>query len=321
MRYPQLFLTLAAAVLAFAACGGDPPSEPTPPPPPPPPPGAAPGRYLAWTSTRDGNAEIYAASIVLDDHQNITNHPAQDHSPAFLRNSTKIAFVSDRDGNKEIYSQDLSTGTLTRLTFNSVPDDMPAWSGDGTKLAFVREVAPGHTQIFVMNANGTGQTNISNTPRSDTQPNWRPTQNQLVFASDRDAKYGPGTYLEVYRMNGDGTGVTRLTFNDDGIDYYPTWSPDGVQIAFTTHRPGLTQCYGFALEIFVMESDGSGQRNVTTSCRGDAGATWVRSDRLVVMSDRGNQAQYAWDLYRVDLLDGAAVRLTTTGKESGPSGR
>jgi Tol biopolymer transport system component len=315
-----LVSVLAALPLIVAACSDE---DPITPPPPPPPSGPQPHEfadYIVWTSTRDGNAEIYGARFAHETAHNLSDNPAADYSPALLRHHNKILFVSDRDGPSEIYLHDLVTDAVTRLTHNNVPDDQPAWSSDGDYIAFVREVSPGNTEIFTMWSNGTNEVRLTNSPGQDIQPDWRPNANELVFASDRDKKYADG-YLEVYRMRSDGSDVRRLTHNDDGIDYYPKWSPDGALIAFTTHRPGLNQCYSFALEVFVMESDGSNPRTVSNHCRGDAGAAWITDHVLVILSDRDDLLQYAWDLYWVPLGGGPVSRLTTTGQEAGPNGR
>ena len=73
---------------------------------------------------------------------------------------------------------------------------------------------------------------------------------KVVFVSNRD-----GTE-EIYSMNYDGSGVTRLTENNS-IDLYPDWSPDGSKIAFSSDRSGK-------FEIYVMNADGSAQTQITT---------------------------------------------------------
>jgi Tol biopolymer transport system component len=319
IRMPRRWLVplLAALPLVLTACDSAGPSDDPPPPPPWDPFADA---AVAWARDGDAKWDIYFNRGNDASTQRLTNHPGDDVGPAVHPNRLMVAFSSNRDGDHEILVYDVQGGTLSVLTDNSVSDMQPAWSRDGSKLAFVREVTPGHSQIFVMNADGSGQVNISNSTSNDIQPNWRPTADQLVFASDRDAKYGANTYLEVYRMNADGTGVTRLTFNDDGVDYYPKWSPDGVQIAFTTHRPGLNQCYNFALEVFVMNADGSGPVNASAHCRGDAGATWVNNGELIFMSDRDSEFNYRWDLYRGG-IGGTPRRITTGGDEAGPDAR
>src|SRR5215208_3831615 len=77
---------------------------------------------------------------------------------------------------------------------------------------------------------------------------------KIVFASDRDGvvldPLDPlfGKTYDIYTMNADGSGVTRLT-NDPARDIQPAWSPDGTKIAFVSIRDGNT-------EVYVMNADG-----------------------------------------------------------------
>jgi Tol biopolymer transport system component len=69
-----------------------------------------------------------------------------------------------------------------------------------------------------MNADGTGQTRLTNNPADDYQPAWSRDGSKIAFASERD---GNG---QIYVMNADGTGQTRLT-NNSAYDNKPDWSP------------------------------------------------------------------------------------------------
>ncbi len=73
-------------------------------------------------------------------------------------------------------------------------------------------------------------------PALDFQPRLNPEATQVVFVSERDGN------LELYKINVDGSGLTRLT-NREGTDAMPTWSPDGQQIAFFSERSGSAQLY------------------------------------------------------------------------------
>src|SRR5207248_8779821 len=63
----------------------------------------------------------------------------------------------------------------------------------------------GNDEIYVMNADGSGQVNITNNPAEDTYPVWSPDGSKIAFYSNRD---GNG---EIYVMNADGSGHTTLT--------------------------------------------------------------------------------------------------------------
>jgi len=114
-------------------------------------------------------------------------------------------------------------------------------SEDG-KIAFM-SYRDGDFEIFVMNADGTGVTQLTDNDDRDWPPAWSPNGKQIAFGSDR---YGDS---EIFVMNADGTGVTQLTDNDD-LDRVPVWSPNGKQIAFVSDRYGDR-------EVFVMNADGS----------------------------------------------------------------
>lgn len=102
---------------------------------------------------------------------------------------------------------------------------------------------------------------------------------RIVFESDRDGN------SEIYVMNDDGSGQTRLT-NNSGIDAEPRWSSDGAKIVFV--RDG---------QIYVMNADGSGQTNVSNNSFNDASPSWspdgtrivfTRDNQLYVMNANGS---------------------------------
>ena len=86
------------------------------------------------------------------------------------------------------------TADITRLTNNSSYDYSPSWSPDGTKIAFNSD-RDGYEEIYVMNADGTNQTNISNNNSYDYSPFWSPDGSKIVFVSDRDGNF------EIYVMD------------------------------------------------------------------------------------------------------------------------
>src|SRR3989442_11795477 len=76
-----------------------------------------------------------------------------------------------------------------------------AFPGTNGLIAFTSD-RDGNAEIYTMNADGTGQTNLTNNPFFDCCPAWSPDGTRIAFTSNRDGN------VEIYVMNADGTGVT-----------------------------------------------------------------------------------------------------------------
>jgi Tol biopolymer transport system component len=116
------------------------------------------------------------------------------------------------------------------------------------KIAFATE-AGGSFEIYSMNTDGTGLTNLTKYKTDDISPDWSPDGTKIAYSSWHDDSF------EIYVMNSDGSNPTRLTYSS-GRDDSPSWSPDGKKIAFSSTRNG-------DYEIFVMDSDGQNQMNLS----------------------------------------------------------
>ncbi|HJV32137.1 MAG TPA: hypothetical protein VJ558_08060, partial [Bacillales bacterium] len=96
-----------------------------------------------------------------------------------------------------------------------------------SKIAFASN-RTGNSNIWVMNADGTNPTQLTNVPFDDKNPTWSPDGNQIAFASNRAGDID--LIDSIWVMDNDGTNITQLTNDED--DNQPAWSPDGTQIAF-----------------------------------------------------------------------------------------
>jgi serine/threonine-protein kinase len=208
-----------------------------------------------------------------------------------------------RPARSEVFSISLQEGVPIRVSTGAAYDRQVTFSPTGSKLAF-GTLRDGNAEIYVMNANGTGITNITNNDATDSQPSWSPTGERIAFVSDRE-----GGNAEIYVMRIDGSSVHRLTF-DPGSEWDPAWSPDGQFIAFTSNRGGND-------DIYVMAANGGRVTNITRHAGADRFPTWSpEGTRLAFSSARdGNR-----EIYVVDRNGTNLRRLTIdTGADQGPA--
>lgn len=154
------------------------------------------------------------------------------------------------NGDWEIYSGRTAGHRVedaVRLTNSPGDDKRPVVSSDGRTVAFESK-RDGDLEIYVMNADGSGQKRLTETPGLDREPAFSPNGRRIAFSSNRG---GAGA---IYVMNADGTEPKSLTPADGSTS--PDYSPDGKRIAFA--RGG---------EIWTMDADGGHPQRLTKTLR------------------------------------------------------
>ena len=185
---------------------------------------------LAFHTDRDGNNEIYVMDADGSDPTNLTNHPANDASPAWSPDGQRIAFQSDRNGVPNLYIMRADGSDVIRLTDSAISNVNPAWAPDGSRLAFTSEEHG--WQIHIINADGTGEVQITDLPAFNGTPDWAPTGPASIAFMNEDQHYSSA----IHNVRADGTAMLRLTSGGTYHDLQPAWSPDGEQMAFASER-------------------------------------------------------------------------------------
>ncbi len=229
------------------------------------------GNRLAFTCPMDGNLEICIVDVDGSHLIRLTHNPAMDQSPTWSPDGARIVFASDRTGRFQIYMMDTDGLGQTPLTHTAADELQPAWSPDGRHIAFTsdRVIQDGvllTRDIFVMNADGSNQTNLtrSSTASVSESPAWSPDSSRIAFASNRGE-----LSFQIYTVNADGSDSMRLT-TSQAQDRHPAWSPDGQQIAFDSTRAVMDSSLRLMRDepqIHVMHADGSAQTRITSDIR------------------------------------------------------
>lgn len=146
------------------------------------------GRRFAFSSTHEGNQEIYTAAADGSDLVRLTQSAGVDAHPCWSPDGKTIAFATDRWGGLELASVRSDGSGLVRLTRSPGLDDYPAYSPDGARLAFVSN-RDGQFEVYLAGADGSSPLNLSRHPLRDTFPTWTPDGQGVTFVSNRDGGF------------------------------------------------------------------------------------------------------------------------------------
>lgn len=191
------------------------------------------GSRIAYVSGGGDYAEIWIMNADGSGKSELTNEEGADFDPSWSPDGQQIAFTHFRvtgDVAKprvSVFTVRADGSDKAQLTTDPESGNMyPVWSPDGARIGF-RSVKPGPKyEVHVMNRDGSGEVNLSDTPENDHDFSWSPDSQKLVFVrgAGPDYPYNQDRLTDIYAMNADGSGLVNLT---NKPDWYvnPSWSP------------------------------------------------------------------------------------------------
>lgn len=254
------------------------------------------GTRVAFARAQGGQAGISIIDVNGTGQWMLTtNNLTRDSEPAWSPDGQKIAFVRGYDPTSEgvanlsqcgparIYVTEVD-GVFTNL-INLTPDQSstdPAWSPDGTRIAFASN-KDGNYDIYSMASDGSDVQQLTSTREHEAEPTWSPDGKWIAYASNyvgvevacgfiHTGRGGGDPFSvqpDIYMMSSDGSNQTRLT--ETGNNLEPTWSPDGLSLAFVSF-------YEDDFEICVMNPFHKTPFCITSDSAYKSSPSWSRSD-------------------------------------------
>ena len=166
------------------------------------------GNKMIYTSTKDGDIELYIMDIKTGAEKRITHATGYDGGAWFSPDGKKIIWRASRP----------QTNDALKEYNELLAEDL---------------VAPTSMEIWIANADGSDARQISDFGQANWAPAFMPDSRRIIFASNHE--YKRGFPFNLYTMDGGGKNLQKVS-RDNGFDAFPMFSPDGKKIVFCSNR-------------------------------------------------------------------------------------
>jgi TolB protein len=221
------------------------------------------GKILFTSNMNNTNRNKFEIYMMDPDGRNlvpVTQDTYFHSSPTWSPDHCQIVFTSNHENSsyEDLYMINTDRTGLTQLTNSPGSEKMAAWSPDGKRIAYISLISRETVSVdlFIMNADGSQQVNLTNSPEQERDPEWSPDGKRILFeCSNPTGEYDK--HGGICLIDPDGANFTRITPISENNYMFPTWSPDGMQIALVANLTGQ-------LDIYTIKPDGGDLKQVTS---------------------------------------------------------
>ena len=220
------------------------------------------GRYLAYTSYKEGKPDLYIKNLAEMQEISIAQKGIN-ITPAWAPTKFELAATLSFSGDQEIYLLTGSGKIIKRITRTRGSDVSPTWSPDGKKMAFVSNRS-GNPQIYIKDLVSGKAKRITYEGNYNTQPSWSPRGDKIAYASSVNGRHN------IFVIDAEGLDPLQLT-QEARDNEAPSWSPDGSMIVFSSNREG-------PYKLYVMTAYGTDQRRLLKMSGEQTNPKWSRNN-------------------------------------------
>ena len=207
--------------------------------------------------------DIYTSAVDGSDLKPLVTGPGYDAEATVSPTGDAIVFTSTRDGDPELYKINVDGTGLVRLTTTKGYDGGAFFSPDGKRIVYranhpegpeelatydeiIQEhlVRPTRLEIFVMNADGSDQRQITRNGKANFAPFFHPDGKRIIFSSNQNDPKGRN--FDLFLIHDDGSGQEQVTHSET-FDGFPMFKRDGKTLVFASNRgarsPGDTDIF------------------------------------------------------------------------------
>ena len=243
------------------------------------------GSKIVFQSNRTGEWHLYTMKPDGSDVRDLTPSMKDCRNPSYSPDGSKIVFYSGGTGNDEIWVMGADGTGARNLTNNPASDIHPHWSPDGTSIVFnsLRDDRDAY-DVYRMSADGGNVTRLTATREDETCAQLSPDGKRIVFLR------GFGNGNDDIMVSGpdmkDAANLSNSPYANEG---WPSWSPDGKRVLFSSNRSGV-------MVVYVVDADGSGLRPLTDgmATSEDARAVWSPDGSRIAFTRRRGKSMDIW---------------------------